>query len=326
MAGNKNRYLSIIYNDFMVSILATKPNELEKGQTYQVPLKEGIVVNGLIEDDDEFYFVLKDLLKKLKIKKHFVRVVAPSGNSIMKKISVPELVTDRETLTQYVDEEINESIRLPFDDAMTDVYDENPTDGEALLFASSKDELTKIVQIIEDLGQYPEVIDVKALADLRVIEKVLPDFNELTNLVLDWSIDEVRLTIIENGQVELIRSYRLNSDFEDWQIDNEREGIVAFELVQNRERYMQEITNVVAEIDQAVHFYQFSLNKGSREIQRVINLGDHPMIDEILAMIKKEVPLQVKGITDEEVDEKFPTYYVKHSTLLGLTMKGVSYE
>lgn len=326
MSNGKLKCLSVVYNDFMLSLLATKQNELEKGLTYQIPLEAGIVKNGMIEDEDAFFYLLKDLLKKLKIKKHTVRIVAPSFNILMKKIALPKELDTTDTVKEYIDGEIENSIQLPFDEPVYDIYDENPTDGEALLFAAEYEDVDMVVRIFEDLGQFPDVVDIKSLVDLRLLSEILPDFNEQTTLVLDWSMDELRMAIVEQGDLQLIRAVRIATSIEDWTMDNEEEGIVQFSLTANKGQYEQEIANTLIEIDKAVNFYQFSLNKGSKEIQNVINIGDHPMLSEITTMMKAEVPLPVMELTNDDIDSKFPTYHVKHMTLLGLTTKGVSYE
>lgn len=326
MGKKKVNYLSVVYNDFMLSLLATKQSELEKGITYQIPLEPGIVKDGLIENEDELYFVLKDYLKKLKIKNHTVRLVAPSQNVLMKKINVPEAYTTSEEIRQFVDEEIQQSIHLPFDEPQIDLYDEDVTDGLALLFATEQEEVTEIVHLFEDLGHFPEVVDIKILADLRIVQEVFPNFNEQTNLVLDWSMGELRMAIVERGNVELIKAFKINTTIEDWTINNEEPGIVSYTLTANKGAYEQEIAHALSEIDKVVHFYQFSLNKGSKEVQQVLIIGDHPMLNDITEIITTEVPLPVVQMTDELIDSKFPTYHAKHSTLLGLTMKGVSNE
>lgn len=318
--------LSIVYNDFMLSLLATRQDMLEKGITYQIPLKEGIVKNGLIVDDDAFFYELKDVLKKLKIKKHVVRVVAPSHNTLMKKVRVPETLETPEEIKEYVDQELNVSIQLPFKEPVIDIFDENPADEEILLFATEHEEIDKLIRVIEDLKMIPDVVDVKSLVDLRVLSELIPNFNADTVLVLDWSMDELRMAIVEKGHVELLRAFRIDTTHADWTLNDEDEGVVSFALTNNKGHYEQEISKAIMEIDKAVHFYQFSLNKGSKEVQRVLNIGDHPMLSEITEILKSDVPLPVAVLTNEEVDAKFPTYFVKHSTLLGLTTKGVSYE
>lgn len=326
MSSGKMKCLSIVYNDFMLSLLATRQDTLEKGLTYQIPLKEGIVENGLIVDEDAFFYVLKEVLKKLKIKKYAVRVVAPSHNIIMKKIRLPETLETSQEIDEYVKVELNESIQLPFNEPVIDLFDENPADGEVLLFAAEYEEVDCLIRIIEDLRLTPDVVDIKALVDLRVLADIVPNFNGSTLLVLDWSMDELRMSIVEHGHVELLRTFRIATTHADWTLNEEEEGIVSYTLTNNKALYEQEIAKAISEIDKAVHFYQFSLNKGSKEIQRVLTIGDHPMLSEITEILKGEVPLPVNELTNEDVDSKFPTYYVKHSTLLGLTMKGVFNE
>ncbi|GEK29828.1 hypothetical protein KZO01_01370 [Kurthia zopfii] len=321
MFGGTNKTISIVYNDFALSLLAVTKGELEQALTYQIPLEKGIVKNGMIEDEDAFFNTLKDVLKKKKIKRYDVRMVAPANSTVMKKINLPAHLTTIEQVEEYIEAEMNDSIRVPFSDPLYDIYDEDPSDGEALLFASEREEITKVVDLMDDLDLDLQIVDLKYLADLRIVEKVIPNFYSQTMLVLDWSMDQLLISIINNGKLELNREYTLRTDHEDWSeiISNEE---VEFKLTQNKEAYEIQIHDALNEIDQIVHFYQYSLNKGTAEIQRVINIGDHPMLTEIDELIEGKVSLQTSRITDADINAYFPGFKAKHSTLLGLAIKG----
>jgi len=321
MFGGTNKTISIVYNDFALSLLAVTKGELDQALTYQIPLEKGIVKNGMIEDEDGFFNTLKDVLKKNKIKRYDVRMVAPAGSVVMKKINLPTHLTTIEQVEEYIESEMNDSIRVPFSDPLYDIHDEDPTDGEALLFASEREEITKVVDLLDDLDLDLQVVDLKHLAGLRVVEKIIPNFYAQTMIILDWSMNQLCISIINNGKLELIREHTLHTDHEDWAetITNDE---VEFKLTNNKEAYEIQIHDALNEVDQVVHFYQYSLNKGTAEIQRVINIGDHPMLTEITELIEGKVTLPTSCITDRDVNAYFPGYKVKHCTLLGLAYKG----
>ena len=321
MFGGTNKTISIVYNDFALSLLAVTKGELEQALTYQIPLEKGIVKNGLIENEDAFFNTLRDVLKKKKIKRSDVRMVAPADSVVMKKINLPTHLTTIEQVEEYIEAEMNDSIRVPYSDPLYDIYDEDPSDGEALLFASEREEIYKVVDLMDDLDLDLEIVDIKQLAGLRVVERIIPNFYTQTMLVLDWSMDRLFISIVNNGRVELMREQALHTDHDDWTevVSNDD---IQFKLMQNKEAYEIQIHDALNEVDQIVHFYQYSLNKGTTEIQRVINMGDHPMLTEINELIEGKVSLQTSRITDENMNAYFPGFKAKHSTLLGLAIKG----
>lgn len=324
MLGNKKKSLSIVYNDFLVSILAVVGSDLSKGITYQIPLQEGIVQHGRILDPDAFYRALQTPLKNLKIKKYHVRVIVPNHDVEMKRIAVPENLTTFDEIDNYIFNEIGKSIHLAFEAPVVDVYDEDPTDGEAIIFATERNEVDKIVEILEALGQIPEIIDIKSLASLRTLEKVMPSYTEKTSMVLDWSIHEVTMAIVENHHVKLLRTHTIPTTQSDWLLKEQEAHNYTHTLSNHIEMYTDELNHALVEIEHVCQFYETSLNKGIKQVQQLIVLGDHPMLPEITELLRVKFPLEVVQITDEQVEEVFATYQLKHCSLLGLEMKEAS--
>lgn len=324
MLGNKKKNVSIIYNDFMISLLAVVGNDLNKGITYQIPLQEGIVQNGRIIDSQVFYRVLQKQLKSLKIKKYHARIIVPNHDVEMKHIVIPEDLTTFDKIDDYVFKEIGHSIHFAFDAPIVDLYDEDPTDGEALIFATERNEVDKIVEILEDLGQIPEVVDIKSLANLRVLEKVMPSYTEKITMVIDWSIHEMTMAIVENHHVKLLRTHTIATAHGDWIMKEQENHTLSYTLSDQMEAYLEELNHALIEVEHILHFYQHSLNKGSKEVEQIILLGDHPMLDEIATLMRAKFSMEIEPVTDAQVNEVFPTYERKHCTLLGLETKEVS--
>ncbi|HZG12906.1 hypothetical protein D6T70_04420 [Kurthia gibsonii] len=324
MLGNKKKTLSIVYNDFMVSMLAVVGSDLSKGITYQIPLQEGIVQHGRILDPDAFYRALQTPLKNLKIKKYHVRVIVPNHDVEMKQITIPENLTRFDEVDDYIFKEIGKSIHLAFETPIVDIYDEDPTDGEAMLFATERNEVDKIIEVVESLGQIPEVVDIKSLANLRTLEKVMPSYTEKTSMILDWSINEVTMSIVENHHVKLLRTHTIPTTQSDWMLKEQEAHSFTHTLSNHIEMYMDELSHAFVEIQHICQFYEISLNKGMKQVQQLIVLGDHPMLPKITELLRVKFPLEVVQITDEQVGEVFATYQLKHCSLLGLEMKEAS--
>jgi len=63
------------------------------------------------------------------------------------------------------------------------------------------------------------------------------------------------------------------------------------------------------------------LSKGSREVTRVINVGEHPLLEDITELLQSNVSFEVQQLTDEEMDVRFPTYSANDIGVVGLTIK-----
>ncbi|GEK34398.1 type IV pilus biogenesis protein PilM [Kurthia sibirica] len=325
MLSNKDKQLSIVYDDFSITVLAVQKDNVEQGITYQIPLEDGVIVQGLIEDEDTLFTILREAFKKLKLKKYAIRFLAPNNLVFMKKIMVSGQTEPDKSIKDIVEEKIGDTIQLPFDYPVFDLHDDHSAQGEISIFAAEKDEITKWQSIFEDLGHFPEAVDIEILADLRLLEQVMPEFMLGTYLVIDWSKTNLMLAIVQQGNVEYIKHHKINTLFKNWEMQKEPDEQLKFELLDmQQDAYRRELEIAYEEIKKAMHFYQFSLNRGSKEIQRIVNTGDHPLLTQITTNLKKELTIPVNELTQSDIAKKYPNYDPKYATLLGLAIKEVT--
>ena len=150
--GKKKRQVSLVYNDFVIKVLTTGLNDLAHAKVQTVQLDEGIVVDGIIEDELVFFELLKDNVKKWGIKGQNVSFYVPESTVMMKSIEHPQELVDSHEIKQYVEMEIGRTIHLPFENPLIDLYDAQPGDGKATIFATNADEVTKVVGLLTDAG------------------------------------------------------------------------------------------------------------------------------------------------------------------------------
>lgn len=162
-------------------------------------------------------------------KKQSVRLFVPDTSVLLKTFEHPKDV-DSDKLLEYVQMELGESIRVPFEDPLVDVYDHVPDDGQAVIFAAPSDEISKLTSLFLDIKMEPEVADIRSLCNLRLLEKIGYLDDERTYLVADWSINELSICIYSLGQVEFLRFQTIETELHKWASTIESEQDVQFSL------------------------------------------------------------------------------------------------
>ena len=129
--------------------------------------KPGIIEGDTIRDEMALFDELKELVPAWGIKRHDVRFFVPDSSVMMKSFEHPTDVVAGK-LKAYVEMELGQTIHLPFTHPLIDVYDENPNDGEATLFAAPSDEVSKMAGLLDDVSLNPTVADVRTLSTISL--------------------------------------------------------------------------------------------------------------------------------------------------------------
>ena len=114
----------------------------------------GIFEGDILDDEMALYETMKTLIQEWHIKRYDVRFFVPDSTVMMKTFEHPSDITSAK-LKGYVEMELGRTIHLPFSQPLIDVYDFNPNDGEAVLFAAPSEEVHKIAGLLDDLHLDP---------------------------------------------------------------------------------------------------------------------------------------------------------------------------
>ncbi|MEK5481369.1 type IV pilus biogenesis protein PilM [Viridibacillus sp. FSL R5-0888] len=318
----KKRQLSFIYNDYAMHMLAVSSNDLEQATIEGIPLDEGIVVDGVIEDELSFFELLKEQVKKYGLKGQNVRFFVPDSTVMMKAIEHPQELKGEEAIKEYVEMELGRSIHLPFEDALIDIYDAQAGDGKATLFATSADEIQKLTGLLADAGLSPVVADIKAISNLRLLEMVMPNIHNSITLITDWSINELSITIYSQGEVEFLRYQTINTERSKW-YPKHTEDAFDYAYSDDVMNYKTALMEPLSEIDRILNFYHYSLNKGEKSVGNIVVIGDSPELPYIIDMLESQLTLPVHTLTDSVITSKFPNFKASQSSLIGLALKEV---
>ena len=126
--------------------------------------------------------------------KQNARIFVPDTSVLLKSFEHPDDIEWNE-LKGYVEMELGQSIHLPFQDPLIDVFDPNPSDGQAMLFAAPSEEVTKMIGLLLDATLDPQAADIRALCNIRLLAHLQLIKDDRTYLIADWSINELSISI-----------------------------------------------------------------------------------------------------------------------------------
>ncbi|MFS0876916.1 type IV pilus biogenesis protein PilM [Solibacillus isronensis] len=319
----KKSHVSIVFSNYVMRALVSKGQKLEQPQIYELSLPLNVVYEGAIVDEMVIYDLIKNNMADWGGRKQNVRFLVPDASVLLKAFEHPADVSGKK-LQEFVQMEVGQSIHLPFQEPLIDVYDSVEGDGKAVLFAAPPDEVGKMIGLLLDNHLHPQVADVRALCNLRLLEHIEFIDSKRTYLVTDWSINELSIGIFSNGEVEFLRFLTIDTDPEKWQQTILENGEVDLNYTADLNDFRAATTDQVLEIDRMMNFFKFSLHKGEKVVDEIIVMGDHPLLHIIEILLIDNLPSPIRIVDDAVIEEYFPNCKAKHATLLGLALKEVN--
>lgn len=317
----RKSHVSVELHDYVLRAVVAKGPSTTNLQVVEIPLPVGVVQDGMIVDEMALFETMKENTSLLGGKKQPVRFFVPDTSVLLKQIEHPQDVEGKD-LKSYVQMEVSHSIHLPFQEPLIDVHDPTPGDGKAVLFAAPPDEVNKFVNILIDNGFTPEVADIRAISNLRLLEHLNLVSLEKTYLVADWSINALVICIYSEGNIEFLRYQSIDTDLQQWTSSTDENGDIQFTYKGEIEQYNLLVTDQVLEIDRMMNFFKFSLHKGEKSVNEIIVLGDNPLLSNITALLKENFQMPLHTVNDALIESTFPGLKAKHSALIGLVLKG----
>lgn len=319
---NKQSHVSIELNDYVLRALVMKGSSFEQATVFEMELPKGIVDEASIKDEMELFNLLKLNLPNLGGKKQSARFFVPDPTILLKSFPHPSDV-ESSKLKEYVEMELGQSIHLPFQEPLIDVYDPVEGDGQAMLFAAAPEEVHKITNILLDIDLHPEAADIRALCNLRLLDHMKLLQSDKTYLIANWLINELSICIYSNGQLDFLRYQPVETDLSLWKGTNVSETEIDFSYIGENEDYRMLLADQVLELDRIMNFFRFSLHKGEKSVEEIVLMGDNPFLAQIKTVLQENLPLPVRIVHDGLIEHHFPGFRAKHASLLGLALKVV---
>lgn len=313
--------ISISINDYVIRALIKKGPSVAQWKVHEVSLSKGVIEEASILDELALFGLLKEQVAKLRGKNQKVRLFVPDTSVLLKTFEHPADIEGKK-LKEFVEMEIGQSIHVPFQEPLIDVYDHVPGDGVATLFAASSEEVHKMLDLVLDLKMIPEAIDIRALCNLRLLKELKKITDLKTYLIADWSINALSICIFSQGQVEFLRFQTMDTDMTKWQASTST-GDVQFTYNGDIQDYHLLVTEEVLELDRMMNFFKFSLHKGEKSVEEMILMGDNPLLTNIQEILQENLNIPINIIDDQTIAEQFPDFKAKHAALIGLALKEI---
>lgn len=319
----KKSNVSIELNDYVMRALVKNGPNTEQWTMHEIPLPNGVVRNASITDEMALFKLLKENASILGGKKQNVRMFVPDTSVLLKTFDHP-IDIEGKKLKEYVQMEIGQTIHLPFQEPLIDVYDPILGDGLATLFAAPPEEVQKFMGLLIDVHMHPELADIRALSNLRLLEQMKKISDHQTYLIADWSINELSICIYSAGEVEFLRFQPIETDMSKWVANLDKTGDVTFTYNGDIQDYQLLVTDQVLELERMMNFFKFTLHKGEKSVDEIIVMGDNPLLENISSFLRENIQTAISIIDDVAIEEVYPQFKAKHASLIGLALKEVN--
>lgn len=318
----KKSHVSIEIKDYILRAIVAKGADPSQWKGYEMPLAQGIVEGSVIQDEMELFDVMKNDVAKWAGKKQNARIFVPDTSVLLKSFEHPDDIEWNE-LKGYVEMELGQSIHLPFQDPLIDVFDPNPNDGQAMLFAAPSEEVTKMIGLLLDATLDPQAADIRALCNIRLLAHLQLIKDDRTYLIADWSINELSISIFSFGQLEFLRYQSFDTDLSKWKPEEIEEYRFSYHS-EVEDEYRMILTDQMLEIDRIMNFFKFSLHKGEKSVDEIIILGDNPLLHTIKEFLENNFSMPIIMLNDSIIQKSFPQFSEKFASLIGLALKEVN--
>jgi len=193
----------------MAQISGSK-NKFELMNFSIMPLKEGCVVDGVVQQTDEIVDTLEKMIKVEKIDTKYAVASIAGEAVIIKKIRVPKM--SAEDLAQNIQAEAEQYIPFDIDDVSIDFQILNTKGGsseenqkedtmEILLVAVQRDIIENRIDLLYDVGLRPAIIDLDVFAMVNAFElgAGLNAMEQEAIAVIDLGDSFTHLNILQDG-------------------------------------------------------------------------------------------------------------------------------
>ncbi|KAB8334182.1 type IV pilus assembly protein PilM [Scytonema tolypothrichoides VB-61278] len=185
-----------------------------------VSLPEGVFINGQIVDSPKVAQCIQQALVEGNIKASRVATAIPGRESIIRIISVPAELDDKELRHMVLNHEANLHLPLPCEDADLDyqklgyfIDDDGIEKIQILLVAIRKEITDTYIKTFELAGLQIDVLDINSFALIRTLREPLRQFGSQEAVVLvDIEFDCTEIAIIVNGIPHFLRTVPIGID------------------------------------------------------------------------------------------------------------------
>jgi type IV pilus assembly protein PilM len=172
-----------------------------------VSVPEGVFVNGQITDPATMAQLIEEAIAESKIKAFRVATAVPGRDSIIRLISVPAELDDKELQEMVLNHEAGLYLPYPREEADIDyqklgyfVDHDGIEKVQVLLVATRKEITDSFIDTFEQAGLQIDVLEINSFALIRTIRDQLRQYGSQEAVVLvDIEFDSTEIAIVVNG-------------------------------------------------------------------------------------------------------------------------------
>lgn len=331
--SKKQSILNIVIDDHVVRLLENRGSDVTAIKVLaERKLPGGLIENGKMVDEMQFYEVMKQLIQEFGLKMRPVRFYVPNALMIMRQVDVPRNVPEDEMVEHFF-MEIGETIHLPFEQPLLDVHvhpeaeeGEEAETRKATLFAAPEEEVMKYTNVFEDVSLKPVAIDVQALGVYRYYHYLHTLESSRTYLLFELNLTSTNISIFHQFHLEFLRYHPLDFHVSDWKGKVDEKNMITWEYVGDERAQINIIDDQVNELERLMNFYRYSLYKGEKMVDEIVIYGDHPDVEEVATKVKSMYDVSVTyldGQLTSSKQDKIGSHFVP---ALGLALKGGAFD
>jgi len=208
--GKKNNLvgLDIGSGTIRISEIDIGPKGLGLKKIGLLEMPEGAIVEGLIKKPEEIVVSLRTLLEQHHIKERNVAISIGGNKVIVKTIDVQKM--SEKAFGEVMPLEAEQYIPFDIEEVNLDFHilgDSTNTSGnmQVLLVAAKKDMIEGYVELVENAGLHPCVVDIDAFALQNIYEVAYHDAKEQHVALIDIGAGKTSLNILQGGISRFMR-------------------------------------------------------------------------------------------------------------------------
>lgn len=242
----KQSELNLFITDQRIGFYVQQPNSTDSFKSGHVDLEPGILDNGNIVEPELFYKKLQYLLKQHKIKAKSINFVLHDQNILMRDLVIQKDVLEKKSIDQYINEQIGNTIHLPFENPITAFYKifEDDTIIKVLIIIANDELLNDYVDVFERLGAKNTKFNLPAA--------------DLYNYYLTKNnrrYDHLMLVTLHDRMI---------------MIKILQHGFPVFSMIEDSEESSNQYYDVMESlIERVINYYKFNLNKGKATVEHI---------------------------------------------------------
>jgi type IV pilus assembly protein PilM len=324
---SNKKTVNLVIDDYVIRMVDSAGSGLTKVKIVrEKAIPNGLLEHGRISDELRFYDFMKDTVQDWGIKHRNVRFYVPDSFLIMKKVEFPRNLKDEDVKGHFY-MELGQTFYLPFDNPIFDVYplpetSENGETREGLLFSVPEEELTKYVEVFEDVGLKPTAADIRPIGVYRYYQACHSTLNaDDAILFYEQNLNNISISIFSYHTPEFLRYLPFELSMKDWQASNE-EDVLHWRYVGDDDHLTGLLEDQMVELERMMNFYRYSLHKGEKMVSKIFLLGDFPDMELVRKNIAQLSPTPVEVLNaylSPEKTSQVPRVFIP---ALGLALKG----